>query len=55
MNEIKPNEPFYANKEQEEYGRYQQSEGYVKHKGEDISIDYKSNIIFRPPYLDNFL
>ena len=27
MNEIKPNEPFNANKEQEEYGKYQKSEG----------------------------
>jgi len=55
MNEIKPNEPFNANKEQEEYGKYQKSEGYVKHKGEDISIDYKSNTIFHPKYQDNFL
>jgi len=44
MNEIKPNEPFDAKEEQKSYDDYKKSEGYVKHKNENIPVDYKNNI-----------
>jgi len=44
MNNTKPNEPFNADEEQEAYKEYKKNESYVKHNGEDIPIDYKTDI-----------
>jgi hypothetical protein len=41
MNDIKPNEPFNADEEQDAYNEYKKSESYVKYNGEDIPVDYK--------------
>ena len=42
--DIKQNEPFDAEEEQKSYDDYRKSERYVKHKNEEILVDYKINI-----------
>lgn len=44
MNEMKSNEPFNAEKEQEAYNEYKKSEDCVKYNGEYIPVDYKTDI-----------
>jgi len=39
----KPKEPFNAEEEQKSYNKYKESEGSVKHKNENIPVDYKIN------------
>ena len=42
MNDIKPNEPFNA--EEKKHIVNKKSESYVKYNGEDIPVDYKTDI-----------
>lgn len=44
MNEIKPNEPFNAEEEQEAYDEYKKSDSYIKYNGEVIPVDYKTDV-----------